>query len=631
MVKGQDGAKAAAVVMAVLLGGLAAAAPPARADIDSSTAAAQPPASTASSTTPGPKPTVDEARKFVEDAEARLLDLDVRTARADWVHNTYITDDTEILAAQANERLVAAKVELAKAATRFDGLALPEDVARKLTILKLAMTLSAPSDPKEAAELTRIVAGMEGTYGKGKWCRPGKDGKEACLDVNALSKILAESRDPAELVAVWKGWHAISPPMRADYARYVELGNKGARELGFKDMGALWRSKYDMPADDFARELDRLWTQVRPFYQSLHAYVRWKLREKYGPDVVPERGPIPAHLLGNMWAQEWGNIYPLVAPKDTDPGFDLTANLKAKDVDEREMVRYGERFFTSLGFAPLPATFWERSLFTKPRDRDVVCHASAWDIDGLDDLRIKMCIEINEEDFTTIHHELGHNFYQRAYKGQPYLFRDSANDGFHEAIGDTIALSVTPRYLVRVGLLDKEPDASKDIGLLLKSALDKIAFLPFGLLIDQWRWKVFSGEITPANYNAEWWKLREKYQGVAAPVARSEADFDPGAKYHVPANVPYTRYFLARLLQFQFHRGLCKAPGAPLNRCSIYEDKDAGRRLNTMLEMGQSRPWPDALEALTGQRQMDATAIMEYFAPLKAWLDQQNAGKPVGW
>jgi peptidyl-dipeptidase A len=632
----QDGARALAVAAALWLGGAKG-------------GAAQP------VTAPAARPTVEEARKFVEEAEARLLDLDLRTARADWVHNTYITDDTQVLAAQANERAVAARVELAKAATRFDGLALPDDVGRKLKLLKLAMTLSAPADPAEAAELTRIVAGMEGVYGKGKWCRatgaasagagsrPVEDDKKTpaedaagpvaddCLDINALGKVLAESRDPAELLAAWKGWHAIAPPIRDDYTRYVELGNKGARELGFKDMGALWRSKYDMPPDDFAREVDRLWTQVRPFYESLHAYVRWKLREKYGPVVVPERGPIPAHLLGNMWAQQWANIYPLVAPGAADPGFDLTAILKAKGVDEREMVRYGERFFTSLGFEPLPQTFWERSLFTKPRDRDVVCHASAWDLDSQDDLRIKMCIEITEEDFVTIHHELGHNFYQRAYKRQPYLFRDSANDGFHEAIGDTIALSVTPDYLVRLGLLDKEPDASKDIGLLLKMALDKIAFLPFGLVVDQWRWKVFSGEITPANYNAEWWKLREKYQGVSAPVARSEADFDPGAKYHVPANVPYTRYFLAHILQFQFHRGLCQTKGAPLNRCSIYEDKAAGRGLQKMLEMGQSRPWPDALQAMLGQRQMDATAIMDYFAPLKTWLDQQNAGKPVGW
>ena len=574
-------------------------------------------------------PTPTEARTFADEAEARLLDLSNDSNRADWVKSTYITDDTERLAAQANQRAIAATVSYAKAATRFDRLRLPDDVARKLKLLKLALTLPAPSDPKEAEELTRIVAGMEGAYGKGKWCRQPDD----CLDLNPIERILAESRDPGELRDAWVGWHRIAPPMRKDFTRYVELGNKGARELGYADMGAMWRSKYDMPPDAFAKELDRLWSQVRPLYVSLHSYVRWKLREKYGPDVVPEKGPIPGHLLGNMWAQEWGNIYPLVAPKEADPGYDLTARLKARSVDPKGMVRYGERFFASLGFAPLPASFWERSLFVKPRDREVVCHASAWDVDNVEDLRVKMCIEITAEDFRTIHHELGHNFYQRAYSKQPFLFRDSANDGFHEAIGDTIALSITPSYLKRIELIDAEPDPSKDIGLLLQMALDKVAFLPFGLLVDQWRWKVFDGEVKPAGYNAAWWALREKYQGVSPPVARSEADFDPAAKYHVAANVPYARYFLADILQFQFHRALCQASGqtGALNRCSIYDDKEAGRRLEKMLAMGQSRPWPDALEALTGQREMDATAIADYFAPLKKWLDERNAGHAVGW
>ena len=387
-----------------------------------------------------------------------------------------------------------------------------------------------------------------------------------------------------------------------------------------------------MPADAFSAELDRLWAQVRPLYEALHAHVRASLAKAY-PGKVPEKGPIPAHLLGNIWAQQWGNVYPLVGVPAAGPGYDLTELLKAKKVDEKEMVRYGERFFTSLGFAPLPPTFWERSLFVKPRDREVVCHASAWDVDNVEDLRIKMCIEITAEDFRTIHHELGHNFYQRAYRTQPFLFRDSANDGFHEAIGDTIALSITPSYLKRIALIDAEPDTSKDIGLLLQMALDKLAFLPFGLLVDQWRWRVFAGEVGPAGYNAAWWSLREKYQGVSPPVARSEADFDPAAKYHVAANVPYARYFLAHILQFQFHRALCQAARqtGPLNRCSIYDDKEAGRRLEKMLAMGQSRPWPDALEALTGQREMDATAIADYFAPLKKWLDEQNAGHPVGW
>jgi peptidyl-dipeptidase A len=576
------------------------------------------------------QPTVSDAGKFLDDAEEKLLVLSTEAGRASWVQSNFITFDTETLSALANERAIAEGVRLAKAATRFDHLKLPPDMARKMMLLKVGLTLATPADPKESAEATRLAASLEGTYGKGKYC-PGGDRK--CLDIEDITRIMANSTNPSELLDVWRGWHTISQPMRNDFARFVQLSNKGARELGFKDTGAMWRAKYDMPPDDFARELDRLWEQVRPLYLSLHAYVRSRLREKYGPDLVPANGPIPAHLLGNIWAQEWPNVYKLVAPANSDPGYDLTEILKSRKTDPLQMVHYGENFFKSLGFAPLPDTFWERSLFTKPRDREVVCHASAWDVDNVDDLRVKMCIDITSEDFTTIHHELGHNFYQRAYNKQPFLFRDSANDGFHEAIGDTIALSITPEYLVKLGFIPNAPDASKDIGLLLNRALEKIAFLPFGLLIDQWRWKVFSGEVPPSKYNEAWWELRLKYQGVVPPLARSENDFDPGAKYHVPANVPYSRYFLADILQFQFHRALAKIAGCkePLHRCSIYGNQEAGRRLNAMLEMGESRPWQEALFTLTGQRQMDATAIRDYFAPLQQWLDEQNRGKPIGW
>jgi peptidyl-dipeptidase A len=246
-----------------------------------------------------------------------------------------------------------------------------------------------------------------------------------------------------------------------------------------------------------------------------------------------------------------------------------------------------------------------------------------------------MCIQIRGEDFVVVHHELGHNFYQLAYRNQPYFFKDSANDGVHEAIGDTIALSVTPEYLHRVGLLDTIPAADSDIPFLLKKALEKVAFLPFGLLIDQWRWKVYAGEIKPADYNKSWWELRKKYQGIAPPVERSEADFDPGAKFHVAANVPYTRYFLADIYQFQFHGALCKEAGftGPLNRCSIYGNKAAGAKLNSMLELGKSKPWQDAFMTMMGEDKADASAILDYFAPLKKWLDEQNAknGVKVGW
>ena len=580
-------------------------------------------------------PTLAEARAFLERAQSKLMELSIQDQRAAWVRSTFITYDSEILAAKADENQIAATMQLAKESTRFSQLKMPEDMARQFKLLRLSLDLAAPSDPKEAQELTQTAGRMEGIYGSGKYCPAGSTTSapaDQCLDLDQLSEILRTSTDPAKLLDAWRGWHTISPPMRPLFQKYVELGNKGARELGFADMGAMWRSKYDMPPEAFPAEMDRLWEQVKPLYLSLHAYVRWKLREKYG-DVVPASGPIPAHLLGNMWAQEWENIYPLIAPKDADPGYDLTAILKGRGTQPVDMVKYAERFFTSLGFAPLPKTFWERSLFSKPRDRDVVCHASAWDIDFVDDLRIKACLDIIADDFITVHHELGHNFYQRAYDTQPYLFRDSANDGFHEAIGDTIALSVTPEYLKKIGLLATVPDSSKDIGLLLYKALDKVAFLPFGLMIDKWRWQVFSGQLPPEKYNEGWWQLRLQYQGVAPPVPRSEADFDPGAKYHVPANTPYARYFLADILQFQFHRALSKTAGCttPLNRCSIYESKAAGDRLNTMLAMGESQPWPKALQALTGQEQMDATAILDYFAPLKKWLDEQNRGKPLGW
>ncbi|HEX8146192.1 MAG TPA: M2 family metallopeptidase [Pyrinomonadaceae bacterium] len=569
-------------------------------------------------------PTVAEAEKFMADAEARLNDLGLRAQRASWVQSNFITEDTEVLAADTNKDYIAAVTELAGAARRFDKLEKPEALARKFALLKLALVLPAPADPNERDELTKIAASMESDYGKGKWCPEGEQGK--CLTLSDMEPILAESRDPEELKRVWTGWHTVSPPYRQRYARFVELSNKGAREMGFKDVGAMWRSNFDMPPDQFAAEMERLWQQVRPLYNSLYVYTRAKLNQKYGDAVVPKNGPIPAHLLGNMWSQEWGNVYDLLQPPAGDPGYNLTEILKRRNTDPKQLVRYGEGFFTSLGFEALPGTFWERSLFVKPADREVVCHASAWDIDAKKDVRLKMCIQINEVDFQTVHHELGHNYYQMAYAAQPYLFQSSANEGFHEAIGDAVALSVTPEYLKQLGLIERVPDASADTGLLLRSALAKVSFLPFGYLVDQWRWKVFSGEVGPGDYNKAWWDLRTKYQGVAPPSARGEQDFDAGAKYHVAANTPYARYFLAAILQFQFHRAMCRQAGfqGPLHRCSVYNNKEVGARLKRMLELGQSRPWPEALKALTGEEKMDATAIIDYYAPLKAWLDEQN-------
>ena len=579
------------------------------------------------------KPTVADARAFMEDAEKRLFDLGIKAQRADWVQQNFITVDTQQDTADANQVFTAENVELSKQAHRFDGLALPPELARKMLLLKISTLLPSPKDPAKQAELAQIKASLNGDYGRGKWCPDGAP--ERCLDVTAVGRLMAKSRDPKELKKAWAGWQAVGAPMRQRYARMVELTNEGAGELGFHDAGEIWKLQYDMPADQYEKEVDRLWQQLQPFYASLHAYVRAQLVKKYGKEIVPPNGPIPAHLLGNIWSQEWNNVADLMDAPESPQSYDLSRILQDRKTDARGMVKYGEKFFVSLGFAPLPKTFWERSLFTKPADREVICHASAWDIDNNDDVRIKVCLHPTAEDFLTVHHELGHNFYQRAYKDQPALFQNSANDGFHEAVGDTIALSTTPEYLKQIGLIEAVPPPTGDTKYLLDTALEKVAFLPFGLLVDKWRWDVFAGKIKPENYNAAWWELRTRYQGIAPPVSRSESDFDPGAKAHIPGNTPYSRYFLARILQFQFYRALCREAGfgGPLYRCSFYGSKAAGDKLNKMLAMGTSKPWPDELEVLTGERKLDAGALLEYFAPLKIWLDEQNRknNNPVGW
>ncbi len=588
----------------------------------------------AATAAPAATPTAADADAFIAAVEKDLFDYTVEASQVNWVNATYITDDTDAMAARINAVGTEKSVKYALEAAKYmDVPGLSADTKRKLDILRTGLVLPAPTKPGAATELNTIATDLQSQYGKG---RGTLDGKEISgSDIEAEMGNLKHT--PAEFAEMWTSWHDnVGAPMKDDYARMVAIANEGAKELGFADTGAMWRSGYDMSPEDFAKTTERLWQEVKPLYMALHTYVRWKLNEKYGDAVQPKTGPIRADLLGNMWAQEWGNIYPLVAPPGSgDLGYDIGDLLKEKGKAPLDMVKAGENFYSSLGFAKLPDTFWKRSQFLKPADREVVCHASAWDVDNKDDIRIKMCIKVNSDDFVTIHHELGHNYYQRAYNKQPFLYLNGANDGFHEAIGDFIALSITPQYLVDIGLLDKAkvPSADKDIGLLLRQAMDKVAFLPFGLLVDRWRWGVFDGSIKPADYNKAWTQLRLQYQGITPPVARPETAFDPGAKYHIPGNTPYTRYFLARVLQFQFYQAACKQSGwkGPLHRCSFYGNKEVGQKLNAMLEMGASKPWPDALEVFTGSRDMSGKAMMEYFAPLKKWLDEQNKGKPSGW
>jgi peptidyl-dipeptidase A len=583
-------------------------------------------------------PTAAEADAFVRDVNVEYKRLSNDLGHASWVKSTYITTDSEYLEAQANEKLLEFVARKVKEAQRFAGVQLSPETARALYVLRYSAGLPAPSDPAKRARLAAISTELESIYGKGKYCSPklrgkGEDPKGECLTVDEINRLLGKQRDHDLLLEAWRGWHTISPPMRSMYGELVTLGNEGARELGFRDMAEIWKGGYDMSDAEFEREADRLWQLVRPLYEKLHCFARARLAKQYGAHV-DKKQPIPAHLLGNLWAQEWQNLYPMMEPFPGRGTVDLDKAIQQKKYDAVKMVKLGEQFFTSLGMPPLPKTFWERSLLLKPKDREVVCHASAWDIGFSGDIRIKMCIRPEYDDLMTIHHELGHNYYYLLYGNLPPLFQSGANDGFHEGIGDTLVLSMTPGYLKQIGILDAAPDDPKsDLNALMRRALEAIAFLPFGKVVDEWRWRVFDGRTAPTDYNKSWWELRRKYQGIAPAVPRSEADFDPGAKYHVPANVPYTRYFIARILQYQFHRALCRAAGhqGPLYRCSIYGSAPAGAKLMAMLRLGSSRPWADALAELSGERTMDASAIIDYYAPLAQWLDEQNKGETCGW
>ncbi|HLT35120.1 MAG TPA: M2 family metallopeptidase [Enhygromyxa sp.] len=578
------------------------------------------------------KPSADQAKAFVAGVDGKLRELWTAESKAAWTHATDITDEHAAAVAAASEQSMAYINQAIKDSREFDGVEADPDTLRQLKLLRTATTMPAPADEAKRKELAEIVTKLDSMYGTGKW---GCDANGAnCKDIGAAEDIIANSDDYDQLQEAWEGWRTISPPMRPHYQRLVEIANEGARDIGYADVGELWRSGYDMTPAEFEAEMERLWQQVKPLYTALHCHVRAKLGEKYGTDKVPADGMIPAHLLGNLWAQEWPNVYDDMIPYPDQPSIDVTAGLKKAKFDEHKMVKTAENFFVSLGLDPLPETFWERSLFVKPTDREVQCHASAWDVEFNNDLRIKMCIKINMEDFVTIHHELGHNYYYHYYYTKPVLFQAGAHDGFHEGIGDTLALSVTPKYLKEMGLLEQASEDPKAvINKQMSDGLEKISFLPFGLLIDRWRWGVFSGEIEPEEYNAAWWKLRNEYQGVAAPSPRTEEHFDPGAKYHIPGNTPYARYFLARILQFQFHKALCDAAGheGPLHTCSIFGSKEAGAKLQAMLAMGASKPWPDALEAIAGTRKMDAGPLLEYFEPLQGYLAEQNQGRTCGW
>jgi peptidyl-dipeptidase A len=604
----------------------------------------------------------ESASEFVARVNKTAKEVTPEITSAAWLGATYINADSQRVEAAANERYLALNNAFIEQAKTYSTEGLDADTARALHLMKVGASLPAPRDPAKLKELTEITSRLGATYGAGKWCVDGKD----CKDIGQVSEILADTEGSSydEMKAAWEGWHDIAVPMRKDYQRFVELTNEGAKEMGFANTGEVWRAGYDMPAADFQAEADRLWGQVQPLYEQLQCYTREKLVEKYG-EQGSVNGMIPAHLTGNLWQQDWGNLWPLLQPYEGVGSLDVTGALKKqRDAIQAELVskaggmrnltasqqveierqadlematrmtKLAESFYTGLGMPALPESFYTDSMLVQPRDRDVVCHASAWPMNTEGEVRMKMCIKPNEEELTTIYHELGHIYYYLAYKQHPPMFQNGAHDGFHEAIGDTIVLSMTPDYLASIGLVDK-PAVSEEavINSQMRMALAKVSFLPFGLMIDRWRWGVFDGSIAPDQYNQAWWDLKAKYQGVAPVSPRGEEFFDAGAKYHVPGNTPYTRYFLSHVLQFQFYKSLCDAAGheGPLYTCNFANNPEAGKRYWAMMERGASQPWQQTLKELTGGEQMDGSAVLEYFAPLQEWLVKQNEGKSCGW
>ena len=612
-----------------------------------------------------PPPAGETADQFVARVNKEFRSLSAELNSAQWLSSTYINSDSETIAAKTNERWLTQLNGWIEQSRRFDGQQLSPDTARAIKLLKLMTAMPAPRDPDKLAELTRIATRMEGMYGAGSYCT-GEGEAKVCRDIGQLSDVLAKSRDYDAQLDAWQGWHSISVPMRKDYTRFVELVNEGAKGMGFADAGEMWRSGYDMSPAELAAETDRLWDQVKPLYEQLHCYARGRLDAEYGTDKGEVAGGmLPAHLMGNLWQQDWGNLWDMLQPYPGAGSLDVNGALnaiaqadlasararatggdgsaaqrafmveRAAGLDTaKKMTERAQDFYVSLGMPKLPASYWEKSQFVKPLDRDVVCHASAWDMNMEGDVRTKMCITPTEEELTTIYHELGHIYYDLAYNKQPPLFQNGAHDGFHEAIGDTIVLAMTPAYLHSVGLVGAQQQSDEAlINAQMRMALAKVAFLPFGLMIDRWRWGVFDGSIKPDQYNKAWWDLKAKYQGVAPATARGEDFFDPGAKYHVPGNTPYTRYFLSHVLQFQFYKALCDAAGhkGPLYECSFYGNKEAGEKYWAMLSKGASQPWQQTMKQLTGGEKMDASAVLEYFAPLQGWLKQQNANQSCGW
>ncbi|XP_045110504.1 angiotensin-converting enzyme-like isoform X5 [Portunus trituberculatus] len=553
-------------------------------------------------------------------------------AKALWDYATNITLHNTERKKEASARTRQFKDKWSKRSRNLADLDLTNDTRR---MIKKAFQIQL--NEEDGRNLSQVLSNMSTIYSTAQVCLHGK----GCVGLDPdLTNLMANSRNYSELLEIWKGWReSVSREIKPYYLQYLDLMNKMARLNNFSDAGEMWRDKYETPA--FEAAMEDLYKEVRPLYLLIHAYVRRRLRQHY-PQIEP-RGALPACVLGDMWGRFWRNISPLVTPYPDLTQLDVTSELVRLNHTPHTMFRMGGEFFTSMGLKPLPNTFWTRSMLVKPEGREVVCHPTAWDFYDGKDFRIKMCTQVNMEDLQTIHHELGHVQYFMEYAHLPLTYRNGANGGFHEAIGELVGMVVeTPQYLTKIGLLPHRPAGPEmEVNQLMWAALQTVTTLPFHLVRDVWRWRVWRGDVEEAKYNEDFWRLMLEYAGVKPPVPRTDKDLDPPALFHVANNYDMIRYFTRTILQFQILEGLCRAAGhqGPLHTCDLHGSEKAGRLLASGLALGSSKPWPEVLKVLTGSSTMSTKPLREFFAPLEHWIrteglrdnETKESEQGVGW
>ncbi|KAI4468733.1 angiotensin-converting enzyme [Holotrichia oblita] len=576
----------------------------------------------------GPNKNLGEALTFLREYDTGASNICFKVSSAQWNYATNMTDTNK--RKMIEQQMLKAKFEKIswKKAALFDWPKISDPMLKRQ--LKFLITKGRASLPDEKFnEIHHLISEMKDMYLHVKICAFNNYDTNYCdlvLDPD-VHRIMEHSRNSDELLHVWREWHdKTGPPMKNKFMRYIQIANQASRMTGFVDAGEQMRYIYE--ERDFEHEIATTWRALEPLYKELFTYVRRRLYIRYGPDVVRPDGPIPAHILGNIWAQEWSKISDIVIPYPGEKQLDVTDEMLRQGFTPLRMFQMAEEFYTSLGLKPLSPEFWRNSLFEKPNNRKVQCTASAWDFCNKIDYRLKQCTEVTMDDLITVHHEMAHIQYYLQYSEQPYLYRDGANPGFHEGIANAMVLSVyNPVHLHRVGLFNNNTDTYElNMNFLMTMALRKVAYAPFALLVDQ-------NGVRTMNFN--WWELRLLYQGIVPPIARNEGHLDAVAKRHIPADLPYMKYYVALLLEFQIFDALCGAMGhtAQLHTCDIYRSREAGRILTDIMQAGKAKHWKDVLRTLrTKTNGLSAEPLLKYFQPLLAWLKVQNRDEAfIGW